>query len=173
MYEKQFIGYEYQERVVEKKYEPVYLDAYPNFGWVIDQHHKSTQNPNNIMLHMKRNRDLVNRIEIKRLENKFQATMNEIIKIEKRNQLIPTIQACLVGLFGTALIVGGFFIHSVSSLYLSLLFGLVGFIGWVLPYFIYKTQFEKRTHHNQDSVESKYDAIYDLTKRAHQLCYMD
>ena len=156
MYEKQFIGYEYQERVVEKKYEPVYLDAYPNFGWVIDQHHKSTQNPNNIMLHMKRNRDLVNRIEIKRLENKFQATMNEIIKIEKRNQLIPTIQACLVGLFGTALIVGAFFIHNVSSLYL-----------------IYKTQFEKRTHHNQDSVESKYDAIYDLTKRAHQLCYMD
>ena len=42
----------------------------------------------------------MNRIEIKRLENKFQATMNEIIKIEKRNQLIPTIQACLVGLLG-------------------------------------------------------------------------
>lgn len=82
---------------------------------------------------MKCNRDLVNRIEIKRLENKFQVTMNEIIKVKKRNQLISTIQACLVGL------------------YLSLLFGLVGFIRWILLYFIYKTQFKKRTQHNQDS----------------------
>ncbi|MGQ2286871.1 hypothetical protein ACT5YT_06335 [Leuconostoc suionicum] len=103
------------------------------FSWAIDQHHKSTQYLNNVMLHMKCNRDLVNRIEIKRLENKFQVTMNEIIKVKKRNQLISTIQACLVGL------------------YLSLLFGLVGFIGWIFPYFIYKTQFEKRTQHNQDS----------------------
>lgn len=49
---------------------------------------------------MEYNRDLVNRIEIKRLENKFQVTMNKIIKVKKRNHLISTIQACLVGFWG-------------------------------------------------------------------------
>ncbi|BAX70590.1 hypothetical protein LEUCM_01152 [Leuconostoc suionicum] len=72
---------------------------------MINQHHKSAQDLNNVMLHMECNRDLVNRIEIKRLENKFQVTMNKIIKVNKRNQLISTIQACLVGFWGTTLIV--------------------------------------------------------------------
>lgn len=67
------------------------------------------------MLHMEYNRDLVNRIEIKRLENKFQVTMNKIIKVKKRNQLISTIQACLVGFWGTTLLVEG-----VCSLYTML-----------------------------------------------------
>ncbi len=31
--------------------------------------------------------------------------MNKIIKVNKRNQLISTIQACLVGFWGTTLIV--------------------------------------------------------------------
>lgn len=82
---------------------------------MINQHHKSAQDLNNVMLHMECNRNLVNRIEIKRLENKFQVTMNKIIKVKKRNQLISTIQACLVGFLGTTLIVEG-----VCSLYTML-----------------------------------------------------
>lgn len=173
MNEKQFIGYEYQERLVKKKYEPIYMDAYPNFGWSIEKYSESKQAPGKVMLYMKRNRDLINRAEIKRLENKFEASMNEIIKSDNHNQLLPTMQACVVGIVGTASMAGSVFANNAGLLFLMIFLGIIGFIGWILPYFIYKSQYRKQKEKGQSFIESKYDAIYSVTKRAHELSYLE
>ncbi|MBS0958836.1 hypothetical protein JK162_10190 [Leuconostoc pseudomesenteroides] len=172
MYEKHFVGYEYQERLVKKKYEPIYLDAYPNFGWFIEKYSESKQNPGKIILYMKRNRDMINHAEIKRLENKFEASMSKIIKIEDHTKLGPTIQACLIGILGTAAMAGAVCANNSGQLYFMILLGLIGFMGWALPYLFYKQQYQKKIEKKQPLIESEYDVIYDLTKRAHALSYL-
>lgn len=148
------------------------MDAYPNFGWSIEKYSETKQNPGKVILYMKRNRDLINRVEIKRLENKLEACMNEIIKIENQNQLMPTVQACFIGVLGTAAMAGAVFANNMRLLYLMIFFGIIGFVGWILPYFIYKRQYSKKKESGQSLIESEYDAIYSVTKRAHELSYL-
>lgn len=79
---KNFVGYEYKEIVVESSRASFLLDGYECFGWKLDE--KLAENKDNpayqkkTVLRLKRNRKIINKMELTRLQRNFEACANEI-----------------------------------------------------------------------------------------------
>ena len=60
----------------------ILIECYQEFGWVIDENYKisSHQQP---ILRLKRDRHLVNKTELTRLQRKFETVYKEILQLEK------------------------------------------------------------------------------------------
>lgn len=70
------------------------MDGYENFGWEVDGNIRERADAgcnlhfqNKVVLHLKRNRKIVNRMELTRLQRNFDACVNEIEALEKEKHL--------------------------------------------------------------------------------------
>ena len=97
--------------------------------------------------------------------------MDEIIALEQSKTTSATIWAIVVGLAGTAFMAGSTFaaVHAPPLYVLCALLAVPGFIGWTLPYFIYKKLAAKRTKVVAQLMEQKYDEIYEICEQGNQL----
>lgn len=162
-----FIGYEYKEIPTQGEYASLCLDCYPSFGWVQDER---TEDKGKAVL--KRERKIVNKMELTRLQRHFEACLDEIKALEKSKTANATIWAIVVGLIGTAFLAGATFaitLHEPPLVGLSVLLALPGFIGWALPYFLYKRLAAKRSKVVAELVEQKYDEIYEICEQGNKL----
>ena len=78
MSEQEFTMYEYKELSVVSAQASFYLDCYEHFGWKPDDHFAPQNRGNLLILKLKRNRKIVNRAELTRLQRNFEADMKEI-----------------------------------------------------------------------------------------------
>ncbi len=173
MNKQQFIGYEYRKLLVDKEFSDVYIDAYPNFGWEVEMGGKSKERPNKVQFSMKRNRKLLNQAELKRLQNKFEASMSNVERMEKQKKLFPTIQACLLGLFGTVFMAGAVFAINAGFLLLMIFSGVLGLLGWILPLFLYRIQYGRASRRLQPLIDEEYDMIYIICEKAYGLSHFE
>lgn len=52
---------------------------------------------------------------------------------------------------------------------LCILLAVPGFLGWIVPYFLYKKIAEKQTQKITPLIEAKYDEIYEICEKGHKL----
>lgn len=168
-----FTGYEYQEITVPQARASMYLDGYESFGWLADEHFSLQGNGISVTLHLRRDRRILNKMELTRLQRNFEANMEEIEILEKSKLTIPQIIALATGIIGTAFMAGSTFAITSNPpiIWLCILLAIPGFIGWILPYFIYQKQVKKRSDLVKPLIESKYDEIYELCKKGNELLY--
>lgn len=166
---RQFIGFEYKEIDPREKYASLYMDCYPSFGWAADEQAKEIKATGKIVL--KRDRKIVNKAELTRLQRHFEACVEEIRALEKSRTTSATMWAIIVGVIGTAFLARATFaaIHEPPQVILSILLGIPGFLGWALPCFLYRKLAAKRAKVVAELVEQKYDEIYELCEQGHQL----
>ena len=75
-----------------------------------------------------------------------------------------------VGLIGTAFLAGATFAFIYAEMIpLMILFAIPGFIGWALPYPLYKRVQAKKTSKVTPLIEQQYDAICEVCEKAHAL----
>lgn len=164
-----FIGYEYKEVQAKRGLTSVYVDGYENFGWNLE----STENPigkiDTVVLKFKRNRKICNKMELTRLQRQFDAILNEIRMMEASKQSNATMAACTVGVIGTAFMAGSVFAITSNMIALCIVLAIPAFIGWITPYFIYKSILQKRTEHVTPLIDGKYDELYEVCQRGHNL----
>ena len=103
---KNFTTYEYKEITVCSDKAPLYLDCYESFGWKQDENFSPQESGDKVTLKLKRDRRLVNKVELTRLQRNFEATMNEILALEHSKSTAATIWALCTGLVGTAFMAG-------------------------------------------------------------------
>lgn len=147
------------------------MDSYESFGWVRDE---GTQETGPIMegkLVLKRERKIVNKMELTRLQRHFEACMDEIKALEESKTAAATIWAIAAGLIGTAFMAGATFaaVHEPPLVALTILLEFPGFIGWALPCFIYQKLAAKRAKVMAELIEQKYDEIYEICKQGSRL----
>lgn len=166
-----FVGYEYKELSVAKEKLPIYLDAYQNFGWVVDENIRQKEACGHISLTLKRDRRILNKMELTRLQRNFEACMEQIDALERSRQSGPMISALTAGLIGTAFMAGSVFAITAQPprVLLCILLAIPGFLGWILPYFLYRSQSYRKAANVTPLIEEKYEEIYELCKRGHQL----
>ena len=166
---RQFIGCEYKEIDPKGEYASLCLDCYPSFGWVPDKHLQAQRPQGRIIL--KRGRKIVNKTELTRLQRHFEACVDEIRALEKTKTSRATVWAILVGLTGTAFLAGATFAatHEPPLYMLCAILAVPGFIGWVLPYFLYQKLAAKRAAVVTELMERKYDEIYDICEQGNKL----
>ena len=176
---KSFVAYEYKEIVTESSQASFLLDGYECFGWELDEsmtvHRESINSPyqKKTILHLKRNRKIVNKTELTRLQRNFEACVKEIEALEKSKTSSATMYALIVAIIGTAFIAGSVFAVTAQTPYiiLSALLAVPGFIGWILPYFLYKKTAENQTEKIVPLIEQKYDEIYEICEKGNKLLY--
>lgn len=100
---KSFVGYEYREIIAESSQVSFLLDGYECFGWEPDGGltenggKKNPSYPKKTAIHLKRNRKIINKMELTRLQRNFEACVKEIEALEKSKTSVATIYALIVG----------------------------------------------------------------------------
>lgn len=125
------------------------------------------------VLRLKRNRKIVNKMELTRLQRNFEACMAEIASLEKSKTSAATVYALIVALIGTAFMAGSTFAVTAQTpqILLCILLAVPGFIGWILPVFVYRRTVRKKTKELNPLIEEKYDEIYELCEKGSKLLY--
>lgn len=86
---------------------------------------------------------------------------------------MATVYALIIGILGTAFMACSVF--AVTSqpphIVLCILFAIPGFIGWILPYFIFKKTVRRQTEKLMPLIEEKYNEIYEICEKGNRLLH--
>ena len=167
-----FIGYEYKELPAGGERASLYLDGYQNFGWVLDERTgEEAIRRGRGKLVLKRDRKIINRVELTRLQRHFEACVRELDELEQSKTTRASICSITVGLIGTAFLAGATFAatHQPPLIILTILLAIPGFIGWIVPWFLYRAMVRRRTRVVDGLMERKYDEICEICEKGHQL----
>ena len=177
---KEFVAYEYKEIITDESKESFLIDGYENFGWELDRNvyedsrkHTNLHQQRKVILRLKRNRKIINKMELTRLQRNFEALVNEIEMLEKSRTSAAIIYALTLGILGTAFMAGSTFAVTAQPphIILCILLAIPGFIGWILPYFVYRREVRKQTKRIVPLIEEKYDEIYLICEKGNKLLY--
>lgn len=183
-HQKRFIGYDYKEIAAEPGRISFLIDGYESFGWKVDENMacvnvpaSGIRTPANIhqknTLRLKRDRKIINKAELTRLQGHFEACVSEIDALEKTKTTTPAIAAITAGIIGTAFIAGSVFAVTAQTplIILSIILAIPGFAGWGAPYFIYKKMACRQTKKISPLIEKKYDEIYEICEKGANLLH--
>ncbi|MDD2959966.1 MAG: hypothetical protein PHR92_15855 [Lachnospiraceae bacterium] len=169
-----YIGYEYKELVVDKNQVSFYLDGYENFGWEIDERQYTPaagDKPGKSVIRLKRDRKIMNKAELTRLQRHFEDCFNQISSLEASKTSTATMIALIIGILGTAFIACSTFAvtHEPPRILLCIVLAIPGFAGWALPYFAYRKIVLKKSRELDPLIEEKRDEIYEICEKGHNL----
>ena len=60
-------------------------------------------------------------------------------------------------------------VHETTIIWLCILLAIPGFIGWILPWFLYQRIRKKQTENLQPLIEAKQEEIYEICEKGHSL----
>jgi hypothetical protein len=166
-----FVGYEYKEVTTTRDMEGVYADGYPNFGWKLDNISPSALGLSTVSLRFKRDRKVRNKAELSRLQRQFESDIAQIGNLERSKSTAAFATALTVGLIGTAFMAGSVFaiIPETPNVLLCAILAVPAFIGWALPYFIFKKKQARKNATVTPLIEKQYDDIYEVCDKGHAL----
>lgn len=166
-----YIGYEYKEILADNSMLSLLLDGYENFGWKVDEN--VTEGSQKTVIRLKRDRKIINKAELTRLQKNFEACVTEIQTLEKKKTSAATAYALVLAIIGTAFMAGSTFAVTAQPPYivLCIILAVPGLLGWIFPYFIYKKVQEKQTGKMTPLIEAKYDEIYEICEKGNKLLY--
>lgn len=177
--QRSYVGYEYKEIVSDEGMASLILDGYESFGWELDENLTGsgaggrTGSISKTIIRLKRDRKIVNRAELTRLQRNFDACVAQIRTLEKRKTSAATVWALALGVIGTAFMAGSTFAVTAQPphIVLCIILAIPGFLGWILPYFLYKRIQVKETEKIAPLIEAKYDEIYEICEKGNRLLY--
>lgn len=166
-----FTAYEYKEVTVESSNASLYLDGYESFGWQQDENFPPKENSGKVVLHFKRSRKLVNRMELTRLQRNFEANLEEITALEQSKSSAAIAWAVGIGLLGTAFMAAAVFAITAAPphVLLCIVLAIPAFAGWAAPSFVYRKIKHKKTQQVEPFIEAKRKEIYTLFEKGRSL----
>lgn len=169
--EMPFIGYEYQEISVPNEQASMYIDCYGALGWESDENIPASRGLHMTLVRLKRDRKIINKMELTRLQRHFEACVKEIDALEHAKTSVATAWALAIGIIGTAFMAGSVFAvtHQPPMILLCIVLAVPAFAGWIAPYFVYRRVVDQQTKKLQPMIEAKYEEIYEICEKGHSL----
>lgn len=169
MQNKDFIGYEYTEVTVKQSVASMCVDGYENFGWALENTTQPTEKLDSVVLKFKRDRKNRSSLELTRLQQQFDSCLNDVSKMEASKGNKAMITAMVVAIIGTAFMAGSVFAIVGNMVVLGIILAVPAFIGWILPYLLYRRVFRQKTEQVAPLIDQKYEEIYTVCERASAL----
>lgn len=168
---KNFTACEYKEVTVRSDKAPLYLDGYESFGWQQDENFPPQESGGKITLRLRRDRKLVNKTELTRLQRHFEADMEEIAALERSKSGTASAWALGIGLLGTAFMAGSVFAVTAKTpqIVLCILLAVPAFAGWIAPFFVYRRVKEVKSRQVEPFIEAKTEEIYEMCEKGRGL----
>lgn len=166
-----FVGYEYKEISAAGEKLSLYLDSYQSFGWELDNNIPQREEHGQATVTLKRDRRIVNKAELTRLQQNFEACSADIKALEAAKTSSASVLAMVVGIIGTVFMALSVFSVTAEppKILLCILFAVPAFVGWIAPLFLYRWQVRRKCAQLTPLIEEKYEEIYRLCERGHQL----
>lgn len=164
-----FTGFEYRDITVKKAFQSVYADSFGSFGWIEEGVSEAIGKIDSIVMKFKRDRKIRNKAELTRLQRQFETCVAEIVSLERSKTTKAAAIAYVVGVIGTACMVGSVFAVTGGNIPLCVVFAIPGFIGWIIPYWIFKSVSGKKREEVNPLIDRKYDELYDICEKANAL----
>lgn len=181
---RRYIGYEYKEVKADSAKASFLIDGYENFGWQVDtnvagnvqeerKRNLGIEISDKITIRLKRERHIINKAELTRLQRNFDACVREIEELEKRKTSSAAMVAVTTGIIGTAFMAGATFAATAQPPHILLctILAVPGFIGWILPFFLYRRIVKAKTEEISPLIEGKYDEIDEICEKGNRLLY--
>jgi len=171
---RSYVGYDYKTVVTSAGRASMYLDAYEAFGWIADEAMPVRQQIiGMVTLKLKRDRKILNKAELTRLQKHFEACMDEIAALENSKTQKATVYSLVIGMIGTAFLAGSVFAvtNEPPFILLCALLGIPGLIGWGLPYPVFKRAAQRRAAEVAPLIERKYDEIHEICEKGNALLH--
>lgn len=172
-----FTGYDYKEIVTTGEKVSFLIDSYVNFGWEVDQNvmHGGTDRFHNlnaqVVLRLKRDRKIINKMELTRLQRNFESCIKEIDKLERAKTSQGTMYALIVGILGTICMAGSVFAVTAAepNIMLCIILAIPGILGWIFPYFIYQRFVAQQSVKMNALIEEKREEVFELCEKGSRL----
>ncbi len=167
---KSFVSWDYKEIVVERAQLSQYLDGYACFGWQAGRE-AADAGSGQIRLSLRRDRHILNKTELTRLERQFEACMDAIRTLTASIHSRATMASLMVALLGTAFMAGATFAITANQpmIFLCVLLAIPGFIGWGAAHFVYKRVLKLRAERVEPLIEGKRDEIEEVCLKGTRL----
>ena len=180
-----YVGYEYREISVPRKYASLCLDSYPCFGWEEDPNqgrpgrrrgpaNPAAPGPKEMeTLCFRRARSISGKAELTRLQRNFDSCIAELRALERSKTTRAAAAALTAGVLGTAFMAGSTFaaVSTPPVVWLTILLAIPGFLGWILPYFLYRAMVRWKAAQIEPLMEQKYDEINEICERGSRLLH--
>lgn len=166
-----FDSYDYKKVVVQEEFLSQYIDGYKSLGWNIDENVKKDKVMGKVTLHLKRSRNILNKVELTRLQRHYEACMEEICTLENSKSTVPTMVSISFGIIGCAFMAGSVFAFTGATqiIWLMIVLAIPGFLCWAATYFSYNIVKKRRSRKVEPLIEAKYDEIYEISKKGQSL----
>lgn len=167
--ENSFVGFEYKEVTVKNSMQSVYSDSYKSFGWILEGNSNPVGKTDSITIKFKRNRKIRNKAELTRLQRQFDAYVVEILRLEGSKKTKAAAVAYVVGVIGTAFVTGSVFAVTAGNVGTCIVLAIPGFIGWIIPYLLFRSISGKKTEQVNPLISQKYEDLYSVCEKANEL----
>lgn len=166
---RSFVSCDYKEVDAERAHLSQFLDAYACFGWQIDR--EPVEVGGHMRCSLRRDRHILNKVELTRLERQFEACMDAIRALEASIHSRATMASLVVALLGTAFMAGSVFAVTAQPpiIWLCVVLAIPGFIGWGGSYFVYKRVYRMRSRLVEPLIDGKRDEIEETCKKGLRL----
>lgn len=164
-----FIGYEYKESTVNRSMEALFIDSYASLGWQLVETTGPLQGHGKTSMRFKRDRKIRNKGELTRLQRQLDGLITEIDRLEFSKVTKAATAAYVIGLVGTAFMAGSVFAYLAGMIMPSVILAIPGFLGWIVPYWIYRAIRQQKTNEINPLIEQRYDEIYKTCEQANTL----
>lgn len=164
-----FVGYEYQSVTVKHNVASMCADGYENFGWALENTGQPAGKVDSITLKFKRDRKIDHKVELTRLQRHFDACLNEVERLESSKTSMARMTAMSVGIVGTVFMAGAVFSYIGGMLPLTIILAVPAFVGWALPYLLYRKTLSKKTEQTAPMLNEKFDEMDSVCEKASML----
>lgn len=159
--------FEYTSVRVDRGDEPLYRDAYENFGWQVET--TRTASPGAVMLQLKRDRATPNRSMLNDLQRRCESALAAIRGLERSRRSIASVVAWVIGLAGAVAMGGSVFGYEAGESGLSLALGAVGIALWLVPLLAFRIVRAGRSAQVASRIDQQFQTVYDTWTQASRL----
>lgn len=166
---KEFTGFEYRDITVKKNMQAVYADCFGSFGWLLEGSGEIAGKVDSVVMKFKRDRKIRNKAELTKLQRQFEACTGEIVSLESSKVVKAAAIAYVVGVIGCAFMAGSVFAVTAGNIPLCVILAIPGFVGWIIPYLIYRSVSGRKAEAVNPLIDQKYDELYMVCEKANAL----
>jgi hypothetical protein len=168
-----YTGYDYKTVTTNDERASMLIDAYECFGWFPDDTMPQGAPGGAVTLKLKRDRKILNKAELTRLQQHFESCLDEIDTLDNSKTSKATMYSIAIGLIGTAFLAGSVFAVTAEPplILLCIILGIPGLVGWALPYQLFKLFSKKRSDEVEPLIERKYDEMHEICEKGSALIH--
>lgn len=165
-----FAAYEYSSVRAPRDLEPLYIDAYRNFGWEAEPDGRQVGAAVNLRL--RRPRVTGSRRELGELERSTRRALESIASLQRSCVVVPLVVSGLIGLLGCALLFVSVMGVSTGGVALApIAIGIGGLMLWLIAYGAFVALQRRRVRATAPEIDRLHDVVFDNGERAAALIH--